>query len=179
MRDSFAASQQAQGISVFEWNFLSVLALLLACASGYFLLQSWFRGPSKGIEERMQEFANQAVQLAKAEYEAELDFSIDSLKHVEKILLKLHAQHQVNAIPERELSRIVLTWGAYIGVVLQRKFGGTWRSDSPKVGLNTFPLQWKDDEAVPVMWCLQQIRNGTTSSIVSKMNATITRLSPN
>ena len=124
----------------------------------------------------MQDFAKQAVEIARAEYQCELDFSLESIRQIDVVLEKIHLQFQKAPIAERELSRVVLTWGGYVGVVLMRRFGGTWNSDSSKAGPNTYPLQWKEQEAVPVMWCLQQIRHGAKESVAKKIDELVGRI---
>ncbi len=154
-----------------EWNLLTILAVIGACFSLYVLCYSTFRGSAKGLEERMQAFAKQAVSLAKAEHQCHLDYSLDSISLVDRILEKIHARHQDSAIPERELSRIVLTWGGYLGTVLKRNYGGSWQADSSTAGQSTYPFLCNEREAVPVMWCLQRIRHGSSASVVTKTAA--------
>ena len=151
-----------------EWNLLTILAIVSACISLYVLSQSMFQGPAKGLDQRMQEFAKQAVELAQSEYHARLDYSLESIAIVDQILEKLHRNHLDTAIPERELSRIVLTWGGYLGTVLKKQRGGHWEADSPTSGNHTYPLFCQKREAVPVMWCLQRIRRGDSARVDTK-----------
>lgn len=159
-----------------EWSLLTILAWLIFSVAIYLLWKTSFRGPALGLDQRMDDFAKQAVSLAELEHQIKLDYSIESIGQVEAILQLIHAQHQQAAIPERELSRIVLTWGGYLGIVLKRKFGGTWNPNSSIAGQNTYPLQWNTREAVPVIWCLRQIRNGESDGIRLKTDAMIEQL---
>ncbi len=111
---------------MFEWNLLTILAILSACFSLYILCSSMFQTPQKGLEQRMEDFAKQAVEAALKEYQTKLDYSLESISAVDSILEKLHLRHRNSPIPERELSRIVLTWGGYVGTVLKKLFGGHW-----------------------------------------------------
>ena len=163
---------------MFEWNLLTILAIISACFSLYILCKSMFQAPQKGLERRMQEFAIQAVEVASEEHQTNLDYSLESISAVDRILEKFHLQHRNTAIPERELSRIVLTWGGYIGTVLKKRVGGQWQSNSPTAGSNTYPLQYNGYEAIPVMWCLQRIRRGSSASIVEKSNEFLKSIEP-
>ncbi len=163
---------------MFAWNLLTVLAIISACFSLYILCMSMFRGPAKGLEQRMKEFANQAVEVALSEHQTKLDYGIESISAVDRILETIHLQHVSSAIPERELSRIVLTWGSYLGTVLKKRLGGNWQTDSAAAGNNTYPLQCKNREAIPVMWCLQRIRRGSNASIVVKTNEFLESIEP-
>jgi len=156
---------------LFEWNALTAFAIVLACVAIYILTQSGAMRVRKDIDQRMREFACQATVIAHSEHQCELNYSLDSITQLDRILQALHAQHLQTPYPEKELSRIVLTWGGYLGMVIKKEYGGTWQTDSLKTGKNTYPLCWNDQEAAPVMWCLQQIRNGKVSSVASKIEA--------
>lgn len=151
-----------------QWDWLTILAVIGAIFSVYVLWQSTLRRPPRSLDERMQEFAKKGVAMAKSDHQKTLDYSLASISVVDEILEKIHQQHKKSAIPERELSRIVLTWGGYIGSVLKLKFGGTWKSDSAESGHYTYPLCFRDREAVPVMWCLQRIRRGNQHNVAKK-----------
>ena len=153
---------------MFEWNLLTIVAIISACFSLYVLGHSLFQGPAKGLEQRMQEFARQAVELARSEHQTRLDYSLESIAIVDSILEKIHLQHRDSAIPERELSRIVLTWGGYLGTVLKKNAGGHWETNSSTAGNHTYPLLCNNREAVPVIWCLQRIRHGESANLAFK-----------
>jgi len=164
------------GVTLFEWNLYSVVALILGGVAVYLLAQSRFRGPERGLDQRMEEFAKQAVEIAQADHQCVLDYGLKSIRLVDGILLKIHARHQSETIQERELSRIVLTWGGYVGVVLARRMGGVWATDSATAGPNTYPLQCQGFEAVPVIWCLKQIRLGAEASVALKIDAWVKQI---
>jgi hypothetical protein len=163
---------------MFEWNLLTVLAIISACFSLYILCLSMFPTPAKGLEQRMKDFAKQAVHVAQSENQATLDYSLGSIASVDRILEEFHLRHRTQAIPERELSRIVLTWGGYVGTVLQNRIGGHWQADSGTAGNNTYPLQCGNQEAVPVMWCLQRIRRGPSESVLTKSQMFLASFEP-
>ncbi len=115
----------------------------------------------------MNQFSEQAVELARKEFAIELDYGIESLTRLEIILDQFHKRHQSLPIPEKELSQLVLTWGSYLGIVLQRKYGGRWQKDSLAAGKNTFPLCLATIEAIPVIWCLRRIRKGEAANLLT------------
>lgn len=166
----------AGGVILFEWNWYTIVALALGGFAMYVLLQSRFRGPERELDKRMEEFAKQAVEIAYAEHQCVLDYGLESIRLVDGILLKIHARHLSETIQERELSRIVLTWGGYVGVVLARRLGGVWATDSATAGPNTYPLQFQGFEAVPVIWCLKQIRLGAEASVALKIEAWVKQI---
>ena len=102
------------------------------------------------LAEAMVAGADRAVQLA-ADGRVHLDFSLDSLRIVEEQLASLH-----KALPKGLLSRLTrqgqsseeidlmaMTFGAYVGEVLRRQFGGHWSYENflqPDVQLATLHL---------------------------------------
>lgn len=66
-----------------------------------------------------------AVKTAKMTWEESLDFSAESLDALERILSALHTRHK--AEPSEESATVESQmWGAYLGEVIRRRFGGQW-----------------------------------------------------
>src|SRR5215831_16999613 len=67
-------------------------------------------------------YAEQAVQKAR-EFNAQLDYSENSLMEVEVILAQLarHTPEAADAVGEA-----CKMWGSYLGEVVRRRFGGEW-----------------------------------------------------
>jgi hypothetical protein len=129
----------------------------------------------------MQDFAKQAVATAAKEHQIKLDHSADSIAAIDTILEGFSRRHRSQPIPEKELSQIVLTWGAYVGTTLIKHHGGDWHVDSLTAGSNTYPILFLKtkgasenvntstlSEAIPVIWCLKRIRYGNTESVAAK-----------
>ncbi|HEU5402253.1 MAG TPA: DUF3806 domain-containing protein [Terriglobales bacterium] len=81
--------------------------------------------------------ANSAVEHARKHWSTELDFSPRSIEDVELILARMH-----ESIPRRfyekvykrgptpdQMATLSLAYGAYLGEVIRREFGGTWRKE--------------------------------------------------
>jgi hypothetical protein len=79
--------------------------------------------------------ANSAVEHARKHWSTELDFSPQSVEEVELILARMY-----ESIPRRfyeklykrgpddeQKATLSLAYGAYLGEVLRREFGGSWR----------------------------------------------------
>jgi hypothetical protein len=144
---------------IIDWVWLTIISVVLG-ALGF---------SKRTLQQRMNAFAAQAVALAKKEFNTNLDFKIESVPQLDSILDQFHQRHRQTPIPERELSQIVLIWGAYLGETLQRQLGGEWATDSPVAGKNTYPLQWPSKEAVPIMWCLRRIRKGQEAKLIENV----------
>lgn len=72
------------------------------------------------IESMTRSYAEQAV-LAAREFQAELDYSENSLMELETILARL-----ARDMPLDDLSESCKMWGSYLGEVVRRRFGGEW-----------------------------------------------------
>ena len=70
-----------------------------------------------------------AVKTAKLEWQESLDCGEDSLDAIERILSKLHARSKQTAeggLTEEQLTQAAKMWGAYVGEVIRRRYGGQW-----------------------------------------------------
>jgi hypothetical protein len=65
-----------------------------------------------------------------------LDYSIESLKEIDKILCALHAQ----GTPPQAVPDMVFCMGCYVGEVMRRKYGGEWVEPRADIPLGPFPL---------------------------------------
>jgi len=117
----------------------------------------------------MRQVAKLAVAIAQAEAGVDLDYSPASVHRVENILAELHNRHLQTPISEREISRLSLRWGAYIGEVMKRVRPGKWRRDSEKIGAGAMPLIFDSaSEAFPCSWVHKRIVDGPDDNVVFK-----------
>lgn len=70
--------------------------------------------------------AQLAVKTAKMEWQESLDFSVESLDAVERVLSAIHSGTKKTPLPEDALSDAANMWGAYFGEVVRRRYGGQW-----------------------------------------------------
>jgi hypothetical protein len=166
---------------ILEWYWLALIGFITLFLGVFAVWRTEFQGPKAGLKARMQDFAKQAVSIAAKEHQTKLDYSADSIAAIDKILEPICRRHRNEPIPEKELSQIVLTWGAYVGTTLIKHHGGEWRADSVTAGVNTYPILFSKtigvneraktstlSEAIPVIWCLKRIRHGAAESVAAK-----------
>jgi hypothetical protein len=81
--------------------------------------------------------ANSAVEHARKYWSTELDFSPRSIEDVELILARMHESiprklyekiYKRGPTPE-QMATLSLAYGAYLGEVIRREFGGTWSKE--------------------------------------------------
>ena len=90
--------------------------------------------------------AASAVEFA-ADAGIKLDYSLASIKVVEQQLAGLHSQIPAKSPSAQEIRRMSLMFGAYMGEVLKRNYGGSWSKKSalhPGQDILTFHVRGKE-----------------------------------
>jgi hypothetical protein len=106
-------------------------------------------------------------------FDIQLDYSDDSIRHVEFILSKVHDEF-VTTRDEEGIFGIALEFGAYLASVIERHHGPVkWSRDHPEIGKESFPLKWNGTTLFPVGWCLKRIVDGSGDDIVFKWRALV------
>ncbi len=111
-----------------DWNWLTIIAVTLGALGFWLLWKVDTHLTRPGLQARMEGFAEQAIKLARDEFGIELNNRLDSLPKLEEILEKFHQRHLLNPIEDRDLSRLVLTWGGYLGSTLQKEKGASGKT---------------------------------------------------
>ncbi|GAB1620153.1 hypothetical protein F9L16_06605 [Agarivorans sp. B2Z047] len=77
---------------------------------------------AKEFTELMQNSAKDAVLFAKEEYQIELDFSLNSIADIDKII----AQLSIQALDDKALFTYSFLLGSYLGEVYIQSYNGHW-----------------------------------------------------
>jgi hypothetical protein len=115
------------------------------------------------FDEVVAQGADGSVQQAKSKYGVTLDYKPASVKQVDAILTKLHGEYVKDKGNQRWAIE-GLGWGAYVGEVIRRQYGGHWEKQDNATG-NPLPLVWRNGTSFPVTWCLGQIISGPSASV--------------
>ncbi len=118
--------------------------------------------------------ADRAVQFAK-EKGKQLDYSSESIKAVDSQLGELHDLREKQQLSDRDLNDHALHFGAYIGEILRRKYGGSWATDHPVAGPKSFPIHFLGGDSFPIGWCGKRILNGDEDNVWFKYQMVISR----
>ena len=106
-----------------------------------------------------------AVKTAKLEWKESLDFSEDSLDAIERIMSKLHARSKQAApeggFTEEQITQASKMWGAYVGEVIRRRYGGQWSTAADGV----LQLALSGYTAQPIVKVRSRIVNGPADNI--------------
>jgi hypothetical protein len=146
-----------------------VIAVLLVLAALVFFLRYRSRSGAertfKSTDEFIQWLASEAQKDAERENHIRLDYSIESIKSVEKILGQLHEKYAANpsSVSERGLGS---AYGAYVGEVIRRSEpGARWERDDAVGGEKSYPLIWRAGHSYPLAWCRKRIINGDEDNV--------------
>jgi hypothetical protein len=86
--------------------------------------------PDRDLARWLVAHAQIAVQGAKLQFGHLLDFSPESVKHVEEILGARYEAFKesiaAKQVSEQALSAVINVWGSYLGEVFRRHYGGQW-----------------------------------------------------
>jgi hypothetical protein len=78
------------------------------------------------IAEIASAYSLDAVELAARDFGITLDWSEESVRHVEKLLSRLHGEIKNARPPEDTVWKFAKAFGSYVGEVLRRHHGGEW-----------------------------------------------------
>ena len=122
------------------------------------------------VAEQMRELAEQATIMARDLHGITLDYSEASVEHVEAILDSLHHQNRPGPLgwlsrrggarlDERKLYGVALMYGAYLGEVMRRHWGGTWVEDLPE-DQPWYTIQFGTTSLFPINKAHKRLVNG-------------------
>ena len=113
-------------------------------------------------------FATEATKWVRQDKGIDLDYSMGSIKVVEEQLGGL-SQRVDKSNPQKGMLGQAMGYGAYIGEVVRKRYGGTWAVDHPVAGARSYPLTTKSNRVIfPVGWCWKRIINGDEDNVFLK-----------
>ena len=78
------------------------------------------------LQQVAEAYAQDAIDFARAHYSKRLDWSDDSVRHVEEIAAHLHNSLPDPPPPEEEILAFAKMFGSYVGEVFRRNHGAAW-----------------------------------------------------
>ena len=122
-----------------------------------------------------KEGAKLAVQHAKI-YNSKLDYSVDSLKKVDKILDRLSKNYLIKQNKE-ELENLALIFGLYIIEVFEQNEGkGYLERKLITLESDSFPYYFKGNLIFPCIWCLNKIFDNEADDVWMIYNRTVSKV---
>src|SRR5664279_5716434 len=103
----------------------------------------------------MEGYAQGAVDLARKDFEQDLDFTSDSIDGLDEILVL------VGESPELDLDFEVRLWGSYLGEVLRRRYAGSWEMTQYPGGAVAVPaVEVRGSRLFPLMKVYRRLSVG-------------------
>jgi hypothetical protein len=110
----------------------------------------------------MEGYAQAAVDLARAEFERDLDYTSDSVETLDDILVV------VSESPEKDIDFEVRLWGSYLGEVLRRRYAGGWEMTQYPGGTVAVPaVDVRGSRLFPLMKVYRRLTAGEEEDLSS------------
>src|SRR5215469_4495418 len=128
------------------------------------------------VDAMVTAYAQQAVSLAH-EFNAQLDYSENSLMEVETILARLSREMPASKPSDDDVSEICKVWGSYLGEVVRRRFGGEWSIETyPGKEFATLTLNVNGNRLFPSIKIHRRLTEGESENVWSFYRMVKTRL---
>lgn len=158
-----------------SWAAMSICTVggsLLVLGSMLLIVEHLYGPPTPpkfaSTDDMMTYFANEASKWVKKDKGIDLDYSLDSIKVIEDQLNRLSGELN-KAKPQQGSFGTAMAYGAYIGEVFRRRFGGSWAVDHPDAGTRSYPLTTKSNVTIfPVGWCCKRLTGGEDENVYAK-----------
>ena len=119
----------------------------------------------------MEGYARAAADLARGQFEQNLDFTSDSIDSLDEILVR------VGESPELDLDFEVRLWGSYLGEVLRRRYAGTWEMTPYPGGVAAVPaVDVRGSRLFPLMKVFRRLTMGEEEDLRSFYSMVTERL---
>ena len=82
------------------------------------------------LEQLMYDSAADAVSVAKEEFTIELDYTQESVAKIDEILIKFLDKYRDQVLEDSAVFTLSNVFGAYVGEVFRKNYGGEWRYDN-------------------------------------------------
>ncbi|MEZ4103839.1 MAG: hypothetical protein R3B60_00975 [Candidatus Paceibacterota bacterium] len=127
----------------------------------------------KELQKMREKLVELAVEIGK-DFDYKLDYSVESIKHVDEILSLVHDDFMQTGNNEG-LNGIALEMAMYISRVIEKKgFFIDMSRDHQEFGKDTFPVTLTNGKTIfPYVWCQKHIENGSQDSVWSKFNTLV------
>jgi len=122
--------------------------------------------------DMMSAYALDAVDMARARFGVELDFSEGSVQALEGILGNLHESVPTGlrrafrrGPTQEQLDQMAKIWGGYLGEVMRRRWGGEWATHTALQPGYILTLKLGDHEIYPPARVYKRMVNGREDNV--------------
>jgi hypothetical protein len=133
---------------------------------------------SPELEQLKEDMSKLAERIAFEGFGIKLDYSIESIKQVDKVLGELHKAYKKTRDDEG-FTGIAFEFTAYIVKVIENNFGPVrWEHDHPEMGPDSFPLYLDEGALFPFGWCYKRLYDGPSDDIWTKFCFFVLKIDP-
>lgn len=127
------------------------------------------------LQSEMAAAAESAVQHARKFFSTDLDFSSRSMEDVELILSRLYDKVPKGFLgkllkqkpSDEQMAQMAVAYGAYVGEVFRREFGGTWSKENFADQQDALALKFSDTNMIfPPGKVWRRLRNGDEDNVL-------------
>jgi hypothetical protein len=118
------------------------------------------------VEALITQGAVKAISRARSRYDLKLDYSNESIRHVETMLTYLH--EILNSDPRMvDANSMAFVLGAYVGETIRKnKVGASW--EDLGMGGSSYALRCGSETCYPMDWCMQRLTSGKDENVWTK-----------
>ena len=117
------------------------------------------------LADLMASSAKDAVNISQEEFNTALDFSLESVKLVDALLVGYYAMHEDQAIQEEVAFTLAYAYGAYLGEVLRPMIDGEWIYDETNQYAPNVLLRGKIADSPLASLCYNKLMNDRSLSL--------------
>lgn len=117
------------------------------------------------LEVLMKDSAANAVETAQSEFSVTLDYTRDSVKLVDDVILMFVEKFQDRALEDTAVFTICNIYGAYLGEVFKKQVGGAWRYDDSNPDAPYVLLDVGDNSYAFAGICYERLVNDSQISV--------------
>ena len=117
------------------------------------------------LTELMIDSANNAVSTTLSEFNFELDGSVESISHVDDVILSWIDKYKDRALEDSSVFTICNIYGAYIGEIFRKNIGGKWHYDQSDENAPYVVLEYGDKSYAFAGICYQRLVNDSEISV--------------
>lgn len=126
------------------------------------------------LQAEMISAAGSAVKHARKYWSTELDYSPNSIEEVELILARMHESLPRNRFlkllkrgpSEEQMAQLAIAYGAYIGEVFRREFGGEWSKEQIMGQQDVLSLKFTSQNMIfPAGKVWKRLQNGDEDNV--------------
>lgn len=117
------------------------------------------------LNQLMVDSANDAVKVSNEEFSIALDYSKDSVQHVDEVLQAYLTKYHDQALEDKAVFTICNIFGAYVGECFKRLAGGQWIYDESNPDAPSIYIVIGENSYAFAGICYQRLVNKTGLSV--------------